>query len=492
MSYFNPRHQGRLIVVDVVRDAFAEVEVAEVSIGTATVPLEGAEPPLFLHKKIEHLVPEPARHLYNYPFLFHSDGTPWVEANSYLLDFTARQSSKSRRTDNVRRRAAKLLDYLLFCEGADIDWLDFSGARPSSRPTYRYFNALKGRGGLSAAVINQYTGVVYDFYSFVSMHWCDLDIGRVDKVTAINIVINGDHGSRVLRKNKRSQTQALAPRSPVAIGYVRDEGEDLRPLANRELAKLLKTILSDAWSVVERLIMLVSLMTGARKQTVLTLRMKHLKVFDSECDANGTFSIFAGPGTGIDTKNDTSQRLYFPWQLAQDLLVYSRSSVAAGRRKKFRDRWALEHPGMNQLSEDDMYVFLSDQGGSYYMAEDDPRYNFVKSPPKGQVTDNLKKKLILSIDNDFPKDFSFHWLRATFAFQLYQRLQILISAGAMTAGEEISFIQSRMHHKKRETTENYLKLFLMHSDKLMAQEAYEDYLLGFAKYSDLTVVEDDA
>lgn len=488
MSYFNPRHRGRLVIIDVVRDAFAEIQIAEATIGAVTVPLEGVEPSLLLHLKAEHLVPEVARHLYNYPFLFHLDGSPWIEANSYLLNFTVKHSSIRRPTDNVRRRAAKLLDYLLFCEERGIDWLDFSGERPSSRPTYRYFHFLKMRDGVSAAVVNQYTGVVYDFYLFVSKNWHDLDMGRVDKVRAIHILVDEGRGSSIITRNKRSQTQVVAPATPVAIGYVRDEGEDLRPLTNRELGKLLRSIQSNGWSVLERLIMLVSLMTGARKQTVLTLRIKHLAAFNGPPDSNGTYSVFAGPGTGIDTKNDTPQRLYIPWQLAQDLLVYSASPVAKARREKFRKRWGHDHSGVPQPSEDEMYVFLSDQGGCYYMASDDVRYSFVKSPPKGQVTDNLKKKIVSA---GFPKDFSFHWLRATFAFQVYQRLQPVIASGKMKVGEEISFIQSRMHHRSRETTEGYLKLFLMHSDKLLAQEAFEEYLLGFAKYSDLRVADNE-
>ena len=134
-----------------------------------------------------------------------------------------------------------------------------------------------------------------------------------------------------------------------------------------------------------------------------------------------------------------------------------------------------------------MYVFLSDQGGCYYMAESDPRYVTYKSPPKGQITDNLKKKLLSQTTARFPKDFTYHWLRATFAFQLYQLLLPLVESGELRYGEEISFIQDRMHHAKRETTENYLKLFKMHSDKLMAQEAYESYLFGFSAYDDLKV-----
>jgi integrase len=179
--------------------------------------------------------------------------------------------------------------------------------------------------------------------------------------------------------------------------------------------------------------------------------------------------------------------LYFPKQLAEELIVYASSPLAEERRAKFKAKYNEEYPGLAPLEDDNLYLFLSDQGGCYYMASDDPRYKIQKTPAKGQMTDHLKKKILSSAPQFFPKDFSFHWLRATFAFQLYQKLIPHIKKGELKHGEEISFIQARMHHVKRETTENYLKLFRMHSDKLLAQEAYEDFLFGFTVYDDLKV-----
>lgn len=45
------------------------------------------------------------------------------------------------------------------------------------------------------------------------------------------------------------------------------------------------------------------------------------------------------------------------------------------------------------MTGDEMYVFLSDQGNSYYMAKDDPRYTLVKSPQSGQVADTIRRKI---------------------------------------------------------------------------------------------------
>ncbi|WP_162956470.1 site-specific integrase, partial [Pseudomonas aeruginosa] len=117
-------------------------------------------------------------------------------------------------------------------------------------------------------------------------------------------------------------------------------------------------------------------------------------------------------------------------------------------------------------------------------------YAIVRSPQTGQVTETIKRKLQSTASSQFPKDFTYHWLRATFAYQLYQRLQPLVQEGVLKLGEDIDFIQKRMHHESRETTENYLKLFNMTHEKVIAQEVWEKKLFnGNYEVMKLTVQE---
>ena len=136
----------------------------------------------------------------------------------------------SRRTDDVRRRASKLLDYLLFCEDNNLDWLDFSGARPSLRPTYKYFYHLIKEGRRSNQVINQYTAAVYHFYKYVSEHWHYPDLKRVDTIKQVRLIVQSPKGAKIIDAEKRSQTRRTPPSSSVPLGFVREDGEDLRPL----------------------------------------------------------------------------------------------------------------------------------------------------------------------------------------------------------------------------------------------------------------------
>lgn len=477
MSYTNLRHEGRLALLPRVTDAFSRLHVLEEAPGAVSLVLEG------FGSSVVYQVGETGagndRDLFNFPFLFHANGDPWHEANAYLLCHMRDTAPVNRRTDDVRRRASKLINYLLFCEDKNLDWLDFSGARPPHRPTYKYFYHLINEGGRSNAVINQHTAVVYHFYKYLSECWYELDMKRVDTIKHVRFIVQSPSGAKVIEAEKRSQTRRSQTNSVVPIGFVREDGEDLRPLANLELGAFLEIIKNEKkWSTIERLILLTSLMTGARKQTVLTIRLKHLKAFQSDrLLRDFSYKLHAGPGTGMDTKNDKAQILYFPKQLAEELITLANSPMMKMRRAKLRAQLESKQSGLT-MDEEDMYLFLSDQGNCYYMAKSDPRYLVVKLPPAGQVTDTIKRKLLQKASSEFPKDFSYHWLRATYAYQLYQRLQVLVKEGLMQLGEDIDFIQKRMHHESRETTENYLKLFKMTHEKVIAQEIWEGKLFN--------------
>lgn len=490
-AFENLAHLGRLVVIPHVPEAFADLHFGQKPAGSLPVTIIGVDSSVHGYQANELLGDAVSRSIFNLPFLFHRNGEPWIEANSYMLKLVKDKHEKSRPTDEARRKASRLLDYLIFCESNNIDWLNFSGKRITQRPTYRYHRHLIDMPERGAQVANQYTGVVYSFYKFVASNWHEIDIARVDTVRAINFYIENAYGiSRKITVEKRSQTQSYNRTKNVPMGFVDDEGECLRPLTNVQLANLVDVITADSWSAQERLIMLSSLMTGARKQTVLTLRVKHVEALEnSKPQSNGSYLLNAGPGTGIDTKNSKSQALYVPKQLAEDLIAYVRSPYAKRRRQKFQTAYALKYPNLEAIAEDEMYVFLSEQNNCYYMATTDPRYPFAKSRPLGAVTDNLKKKIMRSTSSEFPKDFKYHWLRATFAYQLYQHLTPRLKDGTLQPGDEISIIQSRLHHERRETTENYLKLFLMIPEKIRAQEDYEDSLFKLSSYSDLILVD---
>ncbi|MGF6398405.1 integrase [Pseudomonas frederiksbergensis] len=493
-AFENKDHEGRLVLIPQVSDAFADLHFGDEPDGSIPVNILGVDSQIPGFQVNEAFGDAADRAIFNMPFLFHRSGEPWKEANSFLLSVVKNKHANSRPADEARRKASRLLDYLMFTENNNIHWLDFSGRRIVHRPTYKYHLHLFELPGRGPEVANQYTGVVYQFYKFVSMHWHPIDITRVDSVREIKIAVENKYGiTRQITVEKRSQTQKTNNGKVVPIGFVDDEGECLRPLTNSELSDLISLIDSDGWDAQERLIVLLALMAGSRKQTVLTLRVKHVEaLMQGLLTPEGTYLLKAGPGTGIDTKGNKPQTLHVPEQLAEDLLTYVRSAYAKNRRKRFQLNYATDFPQLKSIPDEDMYVFLSEQANCYYMASNDPRFPFIKTRPLGAVADTLKKKIMRSVSSSFPRDFTYHWLRATFAYQLYQHLIPRLKDGNLLPGEDISIIQSRMHHERRETTENYLKLFKMTPDKLRAQEDYEGALFKMSSCSDLILVDDNA
>lgn len=452
--------------------------------------------------------------VYHLPFLFNEDGTPWYEANLFYYRQSIDADVGYDTTEELRLKASRLLDYKFFCEGftvkghdadgnevdisAPIDYLDFSASRPGNRPTYRYFMHLLYNDDISAKNLNIRTLAVYDFYKFLAkLPGYNIDIIRVEKTKEAFIKIAQGRFKKV---EKRSQTvNATAQATPVPLGYVRDQGEDLRPLSNEQRDELIK-VLDEEFNVDERLIHKLALFTGARKQSIFTMRMKHIRMLaatelaedgitskpKATVAKDGTLILKAGPGTGIDTKFGKRQTLHFPKKLIEKLEMYADSNEAKKRRELFK----LIHG--NVLNDDDMYLFISTKGNCHYMAKDDPRYRKVKTRPKGEHTNYLKEKLLKYVSDTFPRAFTFHWQRATFAYSLYQHLAPLVvhdmnvelepGKGQLRPGEEIRRIQVRLHHKDRETTEHYLKLFTNFDEQVAAQESYEDRLFAEVEF----------
>lgn len=475
----NPDHSGRLVILPYVENAFDEVYVTEAPPGALEQALIGSSINLYQVREYGDQVLKSA---YNYPFLFKSDGTPWLEANSYIYHLIINKHQQNRPTDDARRQASILLEYQVFCGKNDINWKDFSGKRPAHRPYGRYFNHLKNLPGLTSAAINARTKVVYDFYSHASKYWIDLDIDLVDSTTPYKRYVNTANGKILIAGVKRSMTVRTASASSVPEGFVRDDGEDLTPLNNCQLSNLRTAITSKEFSVQDRLIIELGVETGARKQTILTIRLKHLAGFtEDKLKRNGKYKLPIGPGSGIDTKGGRNHAIYISKDLAKKLLLWASCATAKKRQRQFLKNFSTKHPDLPLPAKEDIYLFLSDQANCYYMAQDDLRYPILKTVPRGQVTGTFKKRLAGLMANALPKDFTFHWLRATFAYQTWQRLQIGIEKKHLKYGEDISIIQSLLGHSERETTENYLKLFKMILDTFESQNSYEEWLFETAR-----------
>jgi integrase len=405
---------------------------------------------------------------YHFPILLNNDSTAWNEGNLYLLSISNSYDFDYTPT-KIARKASQLLDYKIWCETKGVNMFDFSARRPKNRATYAYYIYLHERG-ISPGNLNQRTSLVYKFTKHFSNKY-QIDTKRIDQVTDAFISFKNKQGFSVTKKiEKRKLTKTVSRHPKQVIGQVIDEGESLRPLIETEQETLMSALNNKRYFNDEKLIFYSAIDTGGRKQSILTLRLKHIKSFTkNNLSPDGSYKINAGLGTSVDTKFSKHLTISIPEPLAERLKMYAFSKVAQKRRTKFIKRF-----GNIFKHEDDIYLFLSSRGDCRYMAKDDPRYLKTKTPPTGGSIQTVINKLYkFDLPKGFPKDYKFHWNRASFALNYYLFLKPLVDERVITYQNLIAFIQAALGHESPETTEKYLNLFTENEKLFEMQSQWE-------------------
>jgi len=236
---------------------------------------------------------------------------------------------------------------------------------------------------------------------------------------------------------------------------IQDDGK-LRPLLLEEQKWVMEA--ADALGNGEMyLFILFMLLTGARIQTVGTLRVRHFiqanPAFSNGIAGQGqVFKLKAGPGTGIDTKRNKNKTLQIPNLLYEALHVY----VTSDRARRRREMAA----GGDHL---DQYFFLTQQGSPYYTAKAqssryDPSMARRHHKNGGTVRQFLKERLIPFVRNRYDPKFKFriHDLRATFGMNQTDIQMSLVQAGVIALNKARSIVKELMWHTSSATTDKYL------------------------------------
>ncbi|MDZ7901136.1 MAG: hypothetical protein U5L01_00695 [Rheinheimera sp.] len=95
------------------------------------------------------------------------------------------------------------------------------------------------------------------------------------------------------------------------------DGGKLRPLSKIEQENLVKALI-DIGNPEMTIAFLIALTSGARIQTVFTLRLKH--IIELNTNDFGEIPISVGMGTGVDTKFQKKMSIYLPtWLIRKKL-----------------------------------------------------------------------------------------------------------------------------------------------------------------------------
>lgn len=415
-------------------------------------------------------------HYNHFPMILNSDGSLWEQANLFLLD-----SLKSVKRVSPKTLESKSVDLVMFKRWLDTEEVDYLSVpkRIMARPTYRfcaYLHELIRNGEIKSSTAKRRMGTVQTFYRWLKT--CagvtfDYPLWR-EKEVFINFK---DHKGFSLSKKQISTDLSFKQTNNNSDyeEYIQDGGK-LRPLATTEQYQLVEALRNIGNSEMT-LSFMFALTTGARLQTVFTLRHCH---FEAEIpDTLKVVKINTGNGTLIDTKYGKNIVLHIPAWLYRRIQLYLGSKRAKTRNQLSR---------LVYESENYQYAFLTKGGRPYYMANSDPFLTLYRHPPRGiSVNAFIRQQLIPELTSKgHIFSIRFHDLRATFGMNLLED-KIKSTNHNSTMGRELlsgdalwsalMIVQKRLGHSSITTTERYLTYRKDFSIALTVQSEFEKHLM---------------
>ena len=403
----------------------------------------------------------------HFPVLVNDDGSIWKHGSLYLLSKLKNYQKPSPKTlDSI---AYDLKHFKEWCDNEDIDYL--SAPRKVLRPTYlyrSYLQQLLRDGKISPNTIKRRMSAVVGFYEYL------INVEGIKfkfllwESGITSIVYQDNQGFKHSKQVKtKDVSRVVATSNPDLFDDAIVDGGRLHPLSHEQQIALVKA-LKAIGNTEMTLSFLIALTTGARIQTVFTLRKKHFeKVIKEDEDE---VRIKVGYGTDCDTKFNKLHTLILPAWVYKKVQIYLNSP----RYKRREEKATHIFDEANK-----QYIFLTNRGTPFYVAHDDPYRNQYKEVPNGAavrqfILSSLKKQLKKE-GLDF--DFSFHDLRATFGMNLLDKLMILVDKKELKLSHALIYIKECMGHSSLSTTERYLNFKERHKIKEQAQDNYETFLM---------------
>jgi len=402
------------------------------------------------------------RSSYNlFPIVLDRDAKPWSLATLYLLARLEAETSPTMTTH--QNRADDLGSYKEWLDTHDDpERLMFSFPKITlRRPTYRYRGNLEKlirAGELAPSVAKRRMGSVIAFYQWLIKNeyfhpeyppWED---------THYYLTVKTSKGFVMSKTVKSTDLKIRSPKSEDAFDGTIQDGGKLRPLTGEEQNRVLEA----TWEKGNTecyLIQLFMLATGARIQTVCTLRVRHFTQPNPRFSKPLTgeeqvFKINAGPGTGIDTKNDKNGVLQVPRPVYDLLRTYALSKRADVRRNRF----IAKH-----TDSDDPYLFITQQGNPYYGSKEEAlRFNpalEIRHEKTGQpVRQFIKEHVLPYVRENYDKAFYYrpHDLRASFGMNMNEVLMDSVQKKAISLSKARMILKELLWHESYETTDLYL------------------------------------
>ena len=398
-----------------------------------------------------------------FPVLIKDDGTLWKYANLYLLYKI--KSPNPPHYSTLYDVAKELKAFFEWSLENNVDYLNEK--RRVRRPTYLYRFHLQKKlenGVNTDKTVKKKMSVVINFYEYlqkiIQLEFKFPLWEKKDVYISYKDVYGFQQGKRVDTKDLLKIPSIYSNNTN---DYIQDEGK-LKPLTQEEQILVFQA-LNKIDNTEITLACLIAITTGARIQTVCTLRLKH---FENQIDEKEKYILIkVGLGTEVDTKNDTINFLRMPNWVYKKIKIYLKSQRY---KKRFEKQ---QHIFKNEKSQ---YILLTNRGTPYYVSKYDKYIEtYISTIPNGNtIRQFLNTTLHKKLEGKFK--FRFHDLRATFAMNLLDLKMPFVEKGEMTLYELLSIIKERMGHRSLLTTEKYLNFKNQQKQKHLIQNEFEEYL----------------
>lgn len=375
--------------------------------------------PMRYNPEIGECVPVGGHITRELPQIFWSDGSPWEAACQFALS-QLRDSAKNIKT--VVSSMGHLKHYASWLEREQADWRDFP-MRKRDRCLFRYRGFLveqRDCGFLSPSTTAARMAAVIRFYRWAQAYrWIERKELWEDQQKAIKF-----HTTVGLQRTMAVMSSELSIPNRRIAGLTVEGGLIPITVENRDL---LLRFLADREAVELHLMFLLGFFTGARSETIRTLRLSSLNSAIEDDSHPGMSLITVGPGSGVKTKYGVPGQLKIATPLMNALEQYAFSP-----RRAFRQARAT--------GDDKGVLFLTERGNPY------SETSFTK------LISRLREQLSDAGLNQF-RQLKFHQSRATFGTQL---MTVAMEKLAST-GDAIRFVRDAMFHKDERTTWKYVK-----------------------------------
>jgi integrase len=403
----------------------------------------------------------------HFPILLNADGSLWAHANRFLLKKLSAIVNPSYKT--LESQAIDLLNFRRWLDDDEVDYLQFP--KPVfARPTYRYCAHLHdviNKGGIGRNTAKRRMNTVQNFYRWLVHTGLEFKYPMWRESDAF-IAFKDDQGFAGSTKVKTTDLTGSikVPKSRDDYSVHIDDGGKLRPLSKIEQQAVVQALM-EVGNQEMTLAFLLALATGARLQSIFTLRRCHFET--TYPNTQSSIGLKVGIGTLIDTKYNRSMIISIPHWLYKRIQVYLKSERATRRCRRSDYIYEPEHW---------QYVFLTHSGLPYYISKQDPFIERFKIPPRGNsITQFISQQLqpqLISSGHEFT--FRFHDLRASFGMNLLEEKLSPLS-DQRDVFKVLMHVRDRMGHTSIATTEHYLNYRKSTRIAIGVQSEFERYMM---------------